>query len=90
MRLFTPAGQADTTTLVGTADAEGTMGGDTPNAPDLQIGASIAMMNTHEDLRPLLEGRPSTTQAIARFSDFPGHMPAGVLPRDWIPVGKAG
>jgi glutathione S-transferase len=66
--------------------AEGSIGQGTPNAADLQIGSSIAMLNTHEDLRPLLAGRPSLELATSQFADFPGHMPGGVLPSEWIPA----
>lgn len=65
---------------------EGTLGGKTPNAADLQIGSSIALLNTVADLRPLLDGRPSLEVALRQFSDFPGHMPGGTLPREWIPA----
>lgn len=67
--------------------AEGTVGGETPNAADLQIGSSIAMLNTHRDLRSLLDGRPTLEVAIRQFSDFPGHMPEGTIPGEWIPAG---
>ena len=66
--------------------AAGAIGGGAPNAPDLQIGSSIAMLNTHQDLRPLLDSRPSLELAVRQFSDFPGHMPAGTLPREWFPA----
>ena len=59
------------------------MGGETPNAADLQIGASIALLDTHGDLRPLLDGRPSLEAARHRFADFPGRMPE-TIPREWI------
>jgi glutathione S-transferase len=65
--------------------AEGLIGGTEPNAPDLQIGASIASLNTHEDLRPMLAGRPSLELATRQFSDFPGRMPQGTLPAEWMP-----
>ena len=65
---------------------EGTLGGEAPNAADLQIGSSIAMLNTHQDLRPLLDGRPSLELAVRQFADFPGEMPAGTLPREWFPA----
>lgn len=64
--------------------AEGTMGSEIPNAADLQIGSSIALLNTVADLRPLLEGRPCLDVALREFADFPGHMPEGTLPADWV------
>jgi glutathione S-transferase len=63
--------------------ADGTMGSTPPNAADLQIGSSIALLNTIADLRPMLEGRPSLAAALREFSDFPGEIPAGTVPRDW-------
>ncbi len=63
--------------------AEGLLGGERPNAADLQIGSSIRLMMSIGDVRPLIEGRP-----CARLADyFPpmvGGVPAGVLPADWI------
>lgn len=64
--------------------AEGTMGSPAPNAADLQIGSSIALLNTVADLRPLLEGRPCLSAALREFSDFPGQMPEGTLPAAWL------
>lgn len=69
---------------------DGTLGGETPNAADLQIGASIALLNTIADLRPLLAGRPVLASSIRQFSDFPGEMPEGTLPTDWIPAATPG
>jgi glutathione S-transferase len=65
--------------------AEGVMGGETPNAADLQIGSSIALLNTVGDLRPVLEGRSSLESAMRQFAEFPGDVPAGTLPADWLP-----
>ena len=64
--------------------AEGVTGGDPPNAADLQIGASIALMWNCEDLRPLLEGRPCTEAALRHFPAYPGLIPAGALPAEWL------
>jgi glutathione S-transferase len=62
----------------------GTLGGQTPNAADLQIGSGIALLNTAADLRPLLDGRPCLEMALRHFSDFPGHVPVGTLPGEWL------
>jgi glutathione S-transferase len=64
---------------------EGVIGGDPPNAADLQIGSSIALLNTIADLHPLLEGRAATTNALRQFAGFPGHVPEGTLPPEWLP-----
>jgi len=64
---------------------EDALGGETSNGADLQIGSSIAMLNTHQDLHPLLDGRPCLELVAHQFADFPGEMPAGTLPREWLP-----
>jgi glutathione S-transferase len=60
--------------------AEGVIGGDPPNAADLQIGASIALLRTLADVRPLIGGRPCERLARDHFPAFPGDVPAGMLP----------
>jgi glutathione S-transferase len=70
--------------------ADGTLGGDAVNAAGLQIGSALALLNTHADLRPLLDGRPSLDMAMRDFSDFPGAVPAGVLPAEWLSPATAG
>jgi glutathione S-transferase len=63
--------------------AEGVLGGETPNAADLQIGSSIRLMLTIGDLRPLLDGRPCA--ALARyFTPMVGHVAPGTLPADML------
>ena len=64
---------------------QGTIGGEAPNAADLQIGATLRVLLTVGDLRPLLDGRPG--EAIARrwFPDYPGDIPAGAYPAGWVP-----
>jgi hypothetical protein len=68
--------------------ADGLLGAAQPNAADLQIGASLQLALTLEDLRPLIAGRPG-----ARLADFlapiPGATPA-VLPAGWLPDAPAG
>jgi glutathione S-transferase len=65
--------------------AEGLLGGEEPNAADLQIGSTIRLLHTIGDVRPLLESHPAT--ALARY--FPpavGEVPAGTLPAEWLPA----
>jgi glutathione S-transferase len=72
--------------------AAGTIGGEQPNAADLQIGASIALMAKLEDLRAAIEPRPGAELARRLFS-FPGSVPAGALPAEWLratPLGQRG
>jgi glutathione S-transferase len=59
--------------------SEGVMGGEQPNAADLQIGASIRFLGTFADVRPLLEGRPCWALARRLWPEYPGEMPAGTL-----------
>src|SRR5215216_4091111 len=60
--------------------AGGTLGGVEPNAADLQIGASLALLLTVGDLRPLLDARPAAHLARRWFPDYPGAVPGGTLP----------
>lgn len=64
---------------------EGLLGGEQPNAADLQIGSTIRLLLSIGDARGLIVGRPAE-----RLSDyFPpmvGEIPAGVLPAEWQPA----
>jgi glutathione S-transferase len=65
--------------------ADGLLGGERPNAADLQIGSTILLLMTIGDLRPLIEGRPAAD--LARY--FPpavGAVPPGTLPAEWLPA----
>ncbi|MGH2917548.1 MAG: glutathione S-transferase family protein [Solirubrobacteraceae bacterium] len=59
--------------------AAGVLGGDAPNAADLQIGSSLRLLLTIGDVRPLLAGRPAEALAMRLFGDFPGDVPPGAL-----------
>ncbi|MEH3052551.1 MAG: glutathione S-transferase N-terminal domain-containing protein [Patulibacter minatonensis] len=65
----------------------GVLGGAQPNAADLQIGATLRVLLSVEDLHPLLLDRPAITLA-ERF--FPrgaiGGIPAGAYPSGWVPA----
>jgi glutathione S-transferase len=63
----------------------GTIGGEAPNAADLQIGATIRVLLTVGDLEPLLTGRPAEELARRWFADYPGEIPAGAYPAGWVP-----
>jgi glutathione S-transferase len=65
---------------------EGLMGGPAPNAADLQIGASVRLLATIGDVRPLLAGRPAEKLALRLFADYPGDVPAGAYPPGWLPA----
>ena len=64
---------------------EGILGGDEPNAADLQIGATLRVLLTVADLRPLIEGRPAEQVARGWFPDYPGQIPEGAFPAGWVP-----
>lgn len=64
---------------------EGVIGGEAPNAADLQIGATIMVLLTVGDIRPLLAG--TTAERIARdfLGPYAGDIPAGAFPAGWVP-----
>ncbi|MGE4427228.1 MAG: glutathione S-transferase N-terminal domain-containing protein [Solirubrobacteraceae bacterium] len=65
--------------------ADGTLGGDgTPNAADLQIGASLRLLTTLEDLHGPLTARPAGQLALRLFPEYDGNVPAGTLPEAWL------
>jgi glutathione S-transferase len=63
--------------------ADGVLGGETPNAADLQIGASLRLAMTLDDLRPAIEPRPAGKMALRAIPDFPGRA-GPVLPAEWL------
>lgn len=71
--------------------ADGTIGGQIPNAADLQILTSLRLLMAHEDLRPAIAPRPCGQAALALIPDFPRSGPdalppvPAVLPPAWLP-----
>jgi glutathione S-transferase len=64
--------------------AEGLLGGEEPNAADLQIGSTVRLLQTLGDVRPLIAGHPAA--ALTRyFPPMVGEVPAGTLPAPWLP-----
>jgi glutathione S-transferase len=63
--------------------AGGVLGGDPPNAADLQIATSVALLMTLHDLRPAIASRPAGRLAERIDPDFPGRAPA-ILPAAWL------
>ena len=57
-----------------------------PTAAGLQIGATIRVLLTVGDLRPLLAGSAAERSALGLFPDYPGHVPAGAFPEGWTPT----
>jgi glutathione S-transferase len=63
--------------------ADGVLGGEAPNAADLQIAATLRVLLLVGDLRPLLGGVEG--YARERFPDYAGDIPAGAFPAGWLP-----
>jgi glutathione S-transferase len=88
------AARADLQALPGLLDrvdawiADGLLGGDQPNAADLQIGSTIRLLTTIGDVRPLIESPPARPAAgLTRyFPPMVGEVPPGVLPAEWLPA----
>ena len=62
--------------------AEGLLGGERPNAADLQIGSTVRLLTTIGDVCALVESHPAA--ALTRY--FPptiGEIEPGVLPAGW-------
>lgn len=83
--------QADIAALPGQLDrvdrliAEGLIGGEQPNAADLQIGSTIRLLMSIGDVRPLIANRPAA-KLVDWFPPIVGGIEAGVLPAEWFPT----
>jgi glutathione S-transferase len=62
------------------------IGGEQPNAADLQIGATVRVLLPIADLRPLLKDSAAESVALRHFPDYPGEVPAGAFPAGWTPT----
>jgi glutathione S-transferase len=63
--------------------ADGTLGGEHPNAADYQIATSLRLIMSLQDLRPMIMSRPAGEYALRVVPDFPGDVPP-ILPHDWL------
>jgi glutathione S-transferase len=63
----------------------GVIGGETPNAADLQIGATVRVLLPLGDLRPLLTDTAAERIALRYFPAHEGGMPSRVYPAGWVP-----
>ena len=68
--------------------AEGTIGGDEPNAADFQIATGVRVFLGTTDLRPYVVGRPCEELAMRYLPDYPGPIPS-YLPPEWLPPRNA-
>jgi len=66
--------------------ADGVIGGDQANAADLQIGATLRVLLTVDDVAPLIEAGPGAEIARRWFGEYPGSVPAGAFPASWVPA----
>lgn len=68
----------------------GILGGESPNAADLQIAPSLRLAMSLDDLRPAIEGRAAGRLATRIVKHFPGITPR-VLPPEWLePIATRG
>jgi glutathione S-transferase len=66
--------------------AEGILGGERPNAADLQIGSTVRLLLTIGDVAGLIRGRPA--EGLTRyFPPMHGEVAPGVLPAEWLSAG---
>jgi glutathione S-transferase len=61
----------------------GVLDGKQLNAADFQIGASVRLLLTLQDLRSLIENRPACRLARRAAPIYPGDMPS-VMPSTWL------
>lgn len=66
--------------------ADGVIGGDPPNAADLQIASSLRLIMTLGDVAAMFGDRPAALLARRLFPDQAGAVPAGTFPADWLPA----
>ena len=60
------------------------IGGEQPNAADLQIASGLRLLLTIEDVAAAVGSRPAVALARRWFERFPGRAPAGALPAGWV------
>lgn len=65
--------------------ADGLLGGEQPNAADLQIGSTIRLLLTLADLRPLI-AEHAAVQLTRYFPPMVGEVAPGAIPRELLPA----
>ncbi len=63
----------------------GVIGGEQPNAADLQIGATVTVLMPLADLGGLLAGSAAEQVGRRNFPALAGTIPAGTYPAGWVP-----
>lgn len=66
--------------------AQGVIGGDPPNAADLQIASTLRLIMTLGDVSAVFADRPAAQLARRLFPNQAGAVPAGTLPAEWLPA----
>jgi glutathione S-transferase len=64
--------------------AQGVIGGERPNAADLQIATSVRALLTVRDLDAATRGRPAEEWALRLVPEFGNDFPAGLLPEEML------
>ena len=65
--------------------ADGVIGGPEPNVADLQVATSLALLRTHDDLKPVIDPRPAGELSRRLAAGYPGRMPPA-FPASWLPT----
>ena len=63
--------------------ADGTIGGEQPNALDFQIAPSVRLAMAFDQFRDAIAARPAGAHALRVCPDYPGRFGA-VLPPEWL------
>ena len=66
--------------------SSGVIGGEQPNAADLQIGATVTVLLPLGDLSGLLSGSGAELLSRRNFPPLAGTIPAGTYPAGWVPA----
>ena len=65
--------------------SEGVIGGEQPNVADYQVATSVRLLQTLDDVRPLIDAHPAVAAHAERVvPHYPGHTPP-VFPHEWLP-----
>jgi glutathione S-transferase len=62
----------------------GLLDGENPTAADFQIGASVWVIATISDVRPVFDDSAAIRIAERHFGEIPELVPAGAYPASWI------
>lgn len=64
--------------------ADGIIGSQNVNVADLQIGATLSLLMTIQDLRPAIAERACGALALRLYPNYGGNTPSGILPAEWF------